>query len=250
MSTGIGVRGLVGTFLRSFLIQASWNYRTMLGTGFGFAMVPGLRAIFRGREDEFEDALGRHLEHFNAHPYMADIALGASLRLESEGENAETIRRFKTAVRGPLGGLGDALVWATGLPMVSMIAVALYWIGAPGWVAAAVFLILYNTGHVGLRIWGFMAGLEAGRDVAGRLAAARLSVWTQRFRSWGALALGVLVGGLLGGTGGLGDAGVLWTALAAVGFILGLRVGHHVWRPAAVVAVAAIAILATWGTLR
>ena len=222
----------------------------MIGTGFGFAMVPGLRALFRDREDALDDAVGRHLEHFNAHPYMANVALGASLRLESEGEDAETVRRFKTAVRGPLGGLGDALIWATWLPVVSMGAVALYWLGVPGWVAAAFFLILYNTGHVGLRIWGFRAGLLAGRDVAGRLAAARFTLWTQRLRSWGVLVLGVLVGALLGGAGGLGDAGALWTALATVGFVLGLSVGHHVWRPAAVVAVAAIAILATWGTLR
>ncbi len=241
---------MMGTFLRSFLIQSSWNYRTMLGSGFGFVLVPGLRALFRERREELDDALGRHLEHFNAHPYMASVALGATLRLESEGEDAETIRRFKTAVRGPLGGLGDALVWATWLPVVSMLAVAGYWLGAPGWAAATGFLILYNMGHVGLRVWGFRTGLEAGRAVGGRLAAAQLSLWTDRLRSSGVLVLGVLVGALLGGAGGLGDAGILWTALAALGFILGLSVGHQVWRPAAVLAVAAIAILATWGTLR
>ena len=252
MTARIGMRGLVGTFLRSFLIQSSWNYRTMIGTGFGFAMTPGLRAMDRddGGDEALDDAVGRHLEHFNAHPYLASVALGASLRLEAEGEASETVRRFKTAVRGPLGGLGDALVWATWLPVVSMLSVALYWLGASGALAAVLFLILYNIGHVGLRLWGFRAGLEAGRNVAGRLAAARLSAWTVRLRSWGVVVLGVLVGALLGGAGGLGDAGALWTGLATMGFVLGLLVGHHVWRPAAVVAVAAIALLATWGTLR
>ena len=250
MSATPGFLAFIGTFLRSFLIQSSWNYRTMIGTGFGFAMLPGLRRIFRGRPEAFEAAVERHLEHFNAHPYLADVALGASLRLEAEGETPETVRRFKTAVRGPLGGIGDALVWATWLPVVSMMAVALYWLGLPGPWAALVFLVMYNTGHVGLRIWGFRTGLEAGRGVAARLAAARFSAWTLRLRSWGVLVLGVLAGAVLGGEGGLGDAGSGWAALAAAGFVLGLFVGHHVWRPAAVAVVAAIAILATWGTIR
>ena len=69
--------------------------------------------------------------------------------------------------------LPSVLVWATWLPVVSMAAVALYWWGLPGPWAAAAFFVLYNTGHVALRVWGFRTGLETGRDVAGRLAAAR-----------------------------------------------------------------------------
>lgn len=244
------LRPFLATFLRSFLIQGSWNYRTMIGTGFGFAMLPGLRRLFPDRPDELEAAVGRHLEHFNAHPYLSDVALGASLRLEADGASPETVRRFKTAVRGPLGGIGDALVWATWLPVVSMTAVALYWWGLPGVWAAALFLVMYNTGHVGLRIWGFRTGLEAGTQVAGRLAAARFTEWTMRLRSWGVVAIGVLTGAVLGGEGGLADAGAGWAGLATAGFVLGLFVGHHVWRPAAVAVVAAIAILATWGTIR
>lgn len=243
--------GLTGaTLLRSFLIQGSWNYRTMLGTGFAFALLPGLRRIYAGRPEALQDAVTRHAGHFNAHPYLASVALGAVLRLEADGETPETIDRFKTAVRGPLGGLGDALVWATWLPALSLGALALFWLGVPGWGAAAIFLLMYNTGHVGLRLWGLRAGLEGGRNVASHLSAARFSEWTRRFRSWAALVMGVLIGAVLGGDGGLGDAGVLWTLLAAVAFVTGLRVGHHVWRPAAVVVVAAIAILATWGTIR
>ena len=250
MSESPTFRASLGTFFRSFLIQGSWNYRTMIGTGFGFAMLPGLRRLFEGRPEELEAALGRHLEHFNAHPYLSDVALGASLRLEADGAAPDTVRRFKTAVRGPLGGIGDALVWATWLPVVSMTTVGLYWWGLPGPWATALFLVMYNTGHVGLRIWGFRTGLEAGRNVASRLAAARFADWTMRLRSLGVVVLGLLVGALLGGQGGLGDAGGGWAVLAAMGFVLGLFVGHHVWRPAAVAVVATIAILATWGAIR
>jgi mannose PTS system EIID component len=241
---------VVATFVRSFLIQGSWNYRTMIGTGFGWAMLPGLRGLFRDRPEAFRDSLIRHTEHFNAHPYLSSVALGATLRLEADGADPETVQRFKTAVRGPLGGLGDSLVWATFLPAVSMAALAVYWLGLPGPAAAAFFLVLYNIGHVGLRAWGFRVGLETGREVGGRLASAHLVHWTRRLRKTSVVVLGGVMGVLLGGEGGLGDAGLAWVGLAAAGFVLGLFVGHHVWRPAAVAVVSVIAVLATWGVIR
>jgi PTS system mannose-specific IID component len=242
-------RALAAAFARSFIIQGSWNNRTMLGTGFAFAMLPALRRIFKEDPKAFEASLGRHLEHFNAHPYLSNVALGAAVRLEADGEDAESVRRFKTAVRGPLGGLGDALVWAAWLPAVSMAALALVWLGAAGWVAVMVFLVVYNLGHVGLRAWGFRAGLAEGRDVARSLTRASLSAWTERVRALAALLLGLLVGSLLGGEGGLGEAGPIWGGLAAAAFVGGELVGHRLWRPAAVAVVAAIAVVATWGWL-
>ncbi len=106
-----GRRAHLSTFFRSFLIQGSWNNRTMIGGGFAFAILPVLRRLHRGDPEAFRDALQRHSEHFNAHPYLADLALGAVCRMEAERRDPEEIRRFKLAVRGPLGSLGDTLIW-------------------------------------------------------------------------------------------------------------------------------------------
>ena len=196
-----------------------------------------------------DDALQRHLEHFNAHPYLAGVALGAALKLESEGADPELVRRLKLAVRGPLGSLGDGLVWAAWLPGTSVLALALYWMGLPGWWAAAVFLIVYNVGHIGLRFWGFRVGLSEGQMVGRRLERANLARWTERLKGGVALLVGVLVGALLAGDGGLATSGVLWTVLAVWAFLAGLLLGHRAWRPAAATVVAAIAILAAVGAL-
>ena len=32
--------------LRSLVIQGVWNYRTMLGTGFAFALLPTLKRVY------------------------------------------------------------------------------------------------------------------------------------------------------------------------------------------------------------
>ena len=250
MSTTLPRAALTSSFLRSFLIQASWNYHTMLGCGFAFAMLPGLRTLYGAQAGEMAASLGRHSELFNAHPYLSGVALGAVLKLEREGADAETVRRFKLAVRGPLGSLGDALVWASWLPTVSLLALVLYWLGLPGWLAVSVFLVLYNVGHVGLRLWGFRVGLAEGRDVGRRLASAELGAWTNRVRSLGALLLGAVVGVVLAGEGGLADAGPLWVSLALLAFLAGLIVGHRAWRPAAATVVVAIALLSVAGLVQ
>lgn len=240
-------RVLASAFARSFLIQGSWNYRTMLGSGFAFAMLPALRLIFKGDPAGLNASVRRHLEHFNAHPYLSNMALGAALRLEAEGESADSVRRFKTAVRGPLGSLGDALVWSAWLPAVSLSALSLVWLGAPGWVAVLVFLAIYNLGHLGLRAWGFQAGLSEGMGVAQSLGRAALARWTERLRGLATLLLGVLVGAVFSAQDGLADAGVLWSALAALAFVAGDVVGHRLWRPTAVAVVATVAVITTWG---
>jgi len=241
---------VASTFARSFLIQGSWNYHTMLGSGFAFAMLPALRGLFGDDPEEMDASVARHLEHFNAHPYLSNVALGAALRLEADGVDDETLRKFKVAVRGPLGSLGDALVWATWLPGVAVAALTLYWLGFPGWLSAAFFVVVYNVGHLGLRVWGFGTGLHAGRDVGRRLGEADLTGWTKRLQPVLVLLLGGLVGAVIGGAGGLADAGALWVALAGTGFVVGLLGGHKAWRPAAVLTVAAIATISVIGVLR
>ena len=243
-------RAITSTFLRSFLVQGSWNYHTMIGTGFAFAMLPGLRRIFDDDAKAMDASVRRHLDHFNAHPYLANVALGAALRLEADGTDAQTVRRFKTAVRGPLGGLGDSLVWAAWLPTVSMAALAMWWIGLPVWVVVGLFLVLYNAGHLALRIWGFRSGLRDGRDVARTLSKARLAQLAERIKSIASLLVGVLAGVLLAGRGGLSDGGLLWRVVAIVCFVVGLVVGHRIWRPAAIATVTAIALIAAWGVLQ
>ena len=123
----------VSAFLRSFAIQGSWNYRTMIGQGFAFSLLPILRYVYGTDEEALERALERHAHYFNAHPYLAEVALGAVARMELEGRPAETMGRFKDAVRSPLGSIGDRLIWAGALPAAALAAVAVGLVGVPFW---------------------------------------------------------------------------------------------------------------------
>ena len=117
----------VAMFFRLLAVQGAWNYETLLGNGIGFSVEPALRRMPGGKDGEaYRAALARESQYFNAHPYLASVAVGALARAELEGAAPERIERFRTALCGPLGALGDRLVWATFLPLCSFAALVVF----------------------------------------------------------------------------------------------------------------------------
>jgi len=157
-------------FTRLFAVQGSYNYEAMLGNGIAYAAEPALRLLPGGRGGAaYRAAMARHSRYFNAHPYLAALAVGALLRAELDGENPERIERFRTACCGPLGAAGDRLVWAGWLPFCSVLALLVYGLGASTAGVLVVFVGTYNIGHVALRAWGLRAGYREGLSVASAL---------------------------------------------------------------------------------
>jgi len=161
----------ISVFVRTLAIQGSWNYETLLGNGVGFALEPALRQLPGGvHSDAFKAAMARESAYFNAHPYLTSVAIGALARAELSGVPPERIERFRTALCGPLGSVGDRLVWAGLLPFSSLVALIAFGVGASSLAVLAIFLVMYNVGHFGLRIWGLRVGWTRGLAVAGALA--------------------------------------------------------------------------------
>jgi mannose/fructose/N-acetylgalactosamine-specific phosphotransferase system component IID len=155
---------------RLFAIQGAWNYETLLGNGIGFCMEPALRLLPGGKKSpEFKAALARESRYFNAHPYFASVAVGALARVELDREPAEKIERFRAALPGPLGSVGDRLIWAGWMPFCSLVALTVFGLGGGPWAVVGTFLILYNVVHVGIRIWGLNTGWNHGLRVASAL---------------------------------------------------------------------------------
>jgi mannose/fructose/N-acetylgalactosamine-specific phosphotransferase system component IID len=153
---------LARALLRLFAVQGSYNYERMLGLGVGVAEEPLLRDL---GDTKYRPAVARGAHFFNAHPYLVGLAVGAAARAEHDGAPPEQIERLREALCGPLGSLGDRLVWAGGLPLLSGLTLAAIALGG-GWIAVGVFLLLYNIGHVGLRWWALKAGWTHGTRVS------------------------------------------------------------------------------------
>lgn len=213
----------LGMLLRSFTVQASWNYETLIGTGFAFTLVPALRLIHAGDPEALRRAVARHSGIFNSHPYLATIAAGAVTRLEADGADPLVIDRFKSAVRGSLGSLGDRLIWMAWRPATLLMGMSLLLAGAAWWLAVGAFLAVYNALHLVLRWWGLRVGLENGLDVAAVVRESPLQMLASRAADAGALLAGLAVMLYLGrDSGDLVRAGAVIVG-AALGIMLGTR---------------------------
>ena len=173
MSAGaveLPLRTRTAILLRMLAIQGAWNYETLVGNGVGFCVEPALRRLPGGVGGEaYRAALARQSQYFNAHPYLASVAVGALARAELEGVDPAKIERFRTAMCGPLGSVGDRLVWAAWLPLCALVALLAFALGAGPAGTVLVFLVSYNIGHLALRIWGINVGWREGLRVAGAL---------------------------------------------------------------------------------
>ena len=165
----------VNIFTRTLAIQGSWNYETLIGNGIGFCVEPALRLLPGGiHSAEFKAAMARESTYFNAHPYLASVAVGALARAELSGVPAQHIERFRTALCGPLGSVGDRLVWAGWLPFCSLLGLLCFGLGAGPATILVIFFVLYNAGHLALRAWGLHVGWTRGLGVASALGNAVL----------------------------------------------------------------------------
>lgn len=220
--------------VRLLAIQGAWNYEILLGNGIGFCIEPALRLLPGGvHTPVFKAALARESRYFNAHPYLASIAVGALARAELDGEPAPRIERFRTALCGPLGSVGDRLVWAGWLPFCSLASLALFGLGAGTSAVVWFFVIAYNAGHLGLRLWGFQTGWKHGLRVASALGNPVLRRGPQQIGRLAALATGIAIPLALGRVIGPGRSlmgGVLVGVALGSLLIVQLRERFEGWR--------------------
>lgn len=110
-------KDLKRVFYRSIPNENSYNAERMLNVGYCYAMIPALRKIYKDDEKEFRESMVRHLEFYNTTPHVVTLPLGISVAMEekraAEKENfdTDTITNVKTALMGPLAGIGDSIYW-------------------------------------------------------------------------------------------------------------------------------------------
>lgn len=182
---------------RLIAVQAAWTYERMAGIGVGHAAAPLLRDLYRDQPaNDRRAAVARSAEYFNSHPYLAGIAVGAVVRAERDGVPGVVISRLRIALSGPLGALGDQLIWAGQVPVLMGAALAAVpWLG---WWGVVMAVIIHNLLRWRLTIWGLDLGLAHGPEVGAALrrsALPRLAAGAQRAAAFVVgLALPVVVG--------------------------------------------------------
>ncbi len=185
---------LFRTFLRSFFLQASWNFERLQNLGFLYSLVPALRFLYRDQPEELNKAYRRHLENFNTHPFMASPVLGTVLALEERKAAGETTEigagEFKAMVMAPYAAMGDALFWGGIRPLAA--GVALFFAARGSLWAPVVFLLLFNFPHIWVRVTGLLGGYLRGVGIVERVQRRRLPDLAIRLKEGTVVLLGGL----------------------------------------------------------
>lgn len=174
------------------------NFQNWHGTSYGYAMIPLLEEYYGVGTPEFVDGVMRHLDFHNQEPVTGSIIQGIMVGMEEQKAlgydvDPETIRATKSALMGPVAGIGDSLVQATLIPLLLTIAISLtgeagsYSVFGPIFYMVAVFAILLVYGH-----FLFMKGYKLGRNAVETIAGSAITKIREAIQVFGV----ILVGGL------------------------------------------------------
>ena len=103
---------------RSMQLQACFNYERMQSAGWLWAMLPGLQAVHKNKDD-LAASMTHNMDFLNTHPFAVTFVMGIVLSMEQMKTDIQTIRSVRISVAAPLGGIGDALFWYTLIPITA-----------------------------------------------------------------------------------------------------------------------------------
>ena len=123
-----------------FTRQSPFNYETMQSGGWVYSIHPAMEKIYDGDADLLAEKYKDHFKFYNTHPWMGNIILGACIAIES----TQAVE-MRTALMGPLAGIGDAIIWIMFMTILGAIAAYMALEGSiVGWVIAeAIQLVIW-----------------------------------------------------------------------------------------------------------
>ena len=156
-------------------LQGSWNYERMQNGGWCYSMIPAIKELYKDPEDQ-KEALKRHLEFYNTHPYVSAPVIGVTLAMEEERANGApiddvAIQGVKVGMMGPLAGVGDPVFWFTVRPILGALGASLALGGSI--VGPILFFVLWNVIRLAF-LWytqefGYKVGTSITKDLSGGL---------------------------------------------------------------------------------
>lgn len=199
MTTGqkkLTKRDLFWVFIRSNLFQGSWNFERMQALGYAFSMTPAIRRLYPEGSEERKQAMKRHNEFFNTHPYMAAPILGTSLAMEEKRANGAeiddaAINGIKVGLMGPLAGVGDPIFWGTVRPVFAALGASIALTGSI--LGPLLFFVLFNAVRLGIRWWGVFYGYNKGSNIVSDMKGNVLQKLTEGASILGLFVMGALV---------------------------------------------------------
>lgn len=190
-------RDLWKVFLNQLTIRGANNYERQQNAGYTQAMMPVIEKVYDNDDDKLA-AYQRHMELFLTNDITSAIPIGISAAMEEEYARKRdfdpgAINMVKTALMGPLAGLGDSLLNGTARPILAGLAISFAAAGL-GWVAPIFFVIGMSVVSLGVRYLGVFQGYKRGTQLVTQLQSSGLIHQVSELAS---IAAYIIVGGFI-----------------------------------------------------
>lgn len=180
---------------RHQFLQGSWNYERMQNGGWCYSIIPAIKKLYKN-DDDRKEALKRHLEFYNTHPYVSAPVMGVTLALEEERANGidindQAIQGVKVGMMGPLAGVGDPVFWFTLRPILGALGASLAMGGSI--MGPLLFFFAWNIIRIAFLWYTQEFGYKVGTSIAQDLSGGLLGKITQGASILGMFIIGSLV---------------------------------------------------------
>ncbi|AKC60602.1 PTS mannose transporter subunit IID [Blochmannia endosymbiont of Camponotus (Colobopsis) obliquus] len=192
----ITINDLRAVFIRSNLFQGSWNFERMQALGFCFSIIPIIRRLYPINNKNRKQAIKRHLEFFNTHPYVAAPIIGVTIAMEEQRANGSAIddaaiSGVKIGLMGPFAGIGDPIFWGTVRPIFAALGASIAMTGSL--LGSCVFFITFNILRLTTRYFGITYGYHKGISIITDMSKDLLKKLTEGASILGLFIMGALV---------------------------------------------------------
>lgn len=176
-----------------FFHHSGQNYERMMGMAFAHTLQEPLRKLYTDDED-YKEALQRHMQYFNSEPTLGAVIPGVVLALEEGKANGdevseELIVSTKTALMGPLAGIGDSLIGSVYGTIVASIAIGLS-LESGSLIGPVLYMILSAGVLVAIKYGLFVKGYKLGLNSIKYLTSELTSTLTMALSIVGLITVG------------------------------------------------------------
>ncbi|MCM2534495.1 mannose/fructose/sorbose PTS transporter subunit IID [Neobacillus pocheonensis] len=188
-------KDIFSMFIRSNFLLGSFNFERVQAMGYCFVMIPAIKKLY-GPGVERNEALKRHLEWFNTHPWLTAPIFGVTAAMEEQmannkGINAKAISGMKIGLMGPLAGVGDPIFWGTLRPVLAALGASLALGG--NLAGPLLFFLLINAIRLSTKYYGLKYGYVKGMEILKDLVGNRILKLTEGATILGLFVMGALV---------------------------------------------------------
>lgn len=190
-------------FLRTFFLQALWNFERLQNIGFLYIMYPVFKSLYKDKEQR-KQALLRHIGFFNTNPYMINIIIAMVINSETniacgKEPNIRKPEMIKSVMAGPVAAIGDSFFWGTWRPFVSFVSILMIILSMNMfsvsllWIAPIIFIVLYNIVHLAFRYWSLIISFRLNEKMIKLISKLELKYIGDTFRIIGLIIISLAI---------------------------------------------------------